>query len=114
MECIKQVYENVPELDRFLTSEHDSACGIGNNDWDLKEEISCRLSSYLIKAVRDEAFALDWLDVLRMRKMPWFSRVWVGGPNVLRTETMSNCMFIGPTGVRLQRERHFSVRFTAR
>ncbi|OAL44090.1 hypothetical protein IQ07DRAFT_522738 [Pyrenochaeta sp. DS3sAY3a] len=77
MECIRRVYENVPELDKFLTSKDDSACVNWEADWDLKRKVHFRLHEYLVSAIRDKAFRVCWLDVLRMRSMPWFSRVWV-------------------------------------
>lgn len=77
IECIERVYKDVPHLDRFLTSVHDSDSRTWGNGWGDKEEVNCQLNIYLKDAVKDKDFAFGWLDVLRMRRMPWFSRAWV-------------------------------------
>jgi hypothetical protein len=76
VECIKQVYRDVSFLDKSLASSGDSSqktCDV----WDGKETAECQLNSYLQRAVKEKDFALGWLDVLRMLRMPWFSRAWV-------------------------------------
>jgi hypothetical protein len=81
--CIKQVYNKVPKLDTFLQSAHDAKYKTGESDWEIKEERSCYLSRCIRRAVGDKEFALGWLDVSRMIRMPWFSRAWVGQMNPL-------------------------------
>jgi hypothetical protein len=77
IKCIMQVYNDVPNMDRFLQSVHDCNHKTWENGWGLKEETNCRLNIYLREMANDKDFALGWLDVLRMRRMPWFSRAWV-------------------------------------
>jgi hypothetical protein len=82
--CIEQVYNNVPKLDIFLQSSYDASHNnTFEHNWDVKEERNCWLYSYIRKAVEDKEFALGWLDVSRMVRMPWFSRAWVRQINSL-------------------------------
>jgi hypothetical protein len=81
--CIEQVYKDVPHLDRFLTPVHDIVSRAWDSDWGNKEETNCQLAIYLQTAIKDRSFALGWLDVLRMRRMPWFTRAWVSQRNSL-------------------------------
>ncbi|KAH5358426.1 hypothetical protein HBI48_114030 [Parastagonospora nodorum] len=75
--CIEQVHKDVPHLVRFLASAQDSCSETWKSVSNEKEETSSQLNTYLQAAVEDEDFALGWLDVQRMRRMPWFSRAWV-------------------------------------
>lgn len=79
IECLKQVYSDVQDLDESLISFQDRSLA-PLNTFDVnhaKTKIVDRITAYLRGKIKSKDFALEWLDVVQMQKMPWFTRAWV-------------------------------------